>query len=147
MSDDVLDDGLYEGGISERFLNPQNYRPPAAAPSQNLDQPKAAEAAFTGEFKIGKPRCASDNCPYAITGVSPAHCCKWCRNESGKHGKKCERSWHIPAPSEWEYNDWLVNGSPSKFALLLPNERDAFLRAGHDPQTYNTPPSIEQVRR
>ena len=56
MSDDVLDDGLHEGGTSERVLNPQNYRRPA----------------FTGEFKIGKPRCARDNCPYACTGVSRA---------------------------------------------------------------------------
>ena len=77
--------------------------------------------------------------------MSPAHCCKWCRNESGKHGKKCERSCYIPAPSEWEYNDWLANGSPSKFALLLPNERDAFMLAGLCPQTYNTPPSFAEV--
>ena len=66
-----------------------------------------------------------------------------CDHQSGKHGKKCERSWHIPAPSEWEYNDWLVSGSPSKFALLLPDERDAFLLAGLCPQNYNTPPPFD----
>ena len=79
--------------------------------------------------------------------MSPTHCCKRCSTESGKHGKKCERCWHIPDASEWEYNDWLVDGSPSKFALLLPHKRDAFVQAGNDPQTYNTPPSFEQVSR
>ena len=126
-------------------MNPQSSRPPAAAPSQNIDQPKTADAVFTGAFKIGYPRCAGENCPFAITGVSPTHCCKMCSTESGKHGKKCQKYWHIPGDTEGNSNDWLVNGLPSKFALLLPHERAAFLQAGNDPQTYNTPPSFEQV--
>ena len=107
--DDVFDDGAYglrDGGTSERA-----YRPPA----------------YTGNWKIGRPRCARDNCPYACTGLAPHHCCNWCSNESGKHSKTCAKGWHIPAVSEWEYNDWLVDRSPSKFALLLPDEREAFM--------------------
>ena len=107
--------------------NPRSSSLPAAASSQDIDQPKPADAVFTGAFKIGYSRCASENCPFAITGVSPTHCCKWCSTESGKHGKKCQKYWHIPGDTEGNSNDWLVNGLPSKFALLLPHERAAFL--------------------
>ena len=134
--DDVFDDEAYgrryytynDGGRSLYAIIKRHYRP----------------SAWTGFWKMGKPRCATNNCPYACTGLASHRCCIWCGNNSGKHCKTCAKCWHIPAVSEWEDNDWLVDGLPSKYALLLPDEREAFNNLGLSPVNFNSMPSVEQ---
>ena len=100
-------------------------------------------SAWTGHWKMGMPRCATDNCPYACTDPNTRLCCRWCGNKDGKHGNTCAKSWHVPAVSEWMHNDWLADGMPTKYALLLPNERKAFNRIRRSPEEFNSFQSVE----
>ena len=92
---------------------------------------------------MGMPRCATDNCPYACTGLASYYCCRWCGNKDGKHGNTCAKCWHVPAVSEWVYNHWLVDGMPTRYALLLPNERKAFNKIRLSPDEFNSMNTVE----
>ena len=101
---------------------------------------------FNGRFllsDIGK--CASANCPYAITGVLKTHCCFYCRDHNGEkgHGRHCQNLRHIPYDAG---SDWLANGQPTPFAQMLPLKRDAFLAAGHLPRTLNAQSVLNSVK-
>ena len=45
--------------------------------------------------------------------------------------------------SEWIRNDWLADGMPTKYALLLPDERKAFNRIRRSPEEFNSSQSDE----
>ena len=99
--------------------------------------------AWTGHWKMGMPKCASDNCPYACTGPASYHCCRGCGTNNGKHSNTCATCWHVPAVSEWVYNHWLVDGMPTRYALLLPNERKAFNKIRLSPDEFNSMNTVE----
>ena len=99
--------------------------------------------AWTGHWIMGLPRCATDNCPYACTGLASYHCCRGCGTNNGKHSNTCATCWHVPAVSEWVYNHWLVDGMPTRYALLLPNERKAFNKIRLSPDEFNSMNTVE----
>ena len=92
---------------------------------------------------MGTPRCATANCPYACTEPGFTRCCRWCGNQNGKHGNTCAKFWHVPAVDESIRNYWLAKGMPTKYALLLPDERKAFNRIRRNPEEFNQSQSDE----
>mmetsp|Transcript_28820 Transcript_28820/g.67086 ORF Transcript_28820/g.67086 Transcript_28820/m.67086 type:complete len:706 (+) Transcript_28820:99-2216(+) len=57
---------------------------------KQLATPGAKTAAQRGGT-VAAIACASAGCSFAITGVTPAHCCNACKEKPGNHGPKCRK--------------------------------------------------------